>query len=289
MYNSSEQIIGMSFMDRSISLTIVIPTYNSRETIIPLIESIADREKSVPIIVCDDASTDDTPHIVSQHFGSRVRVIAGTRNLGPGGNRNRVLRAATGSGLFFIDADCSLIYKKSLTQLSSAQLRGRDTGAVGFGIQTLGHQPMPWNFGTLMHPLSDANDRHMELLWRHGKISKALFIEQSPTYASSLRLVAMEKPSVVGWVSEACFAIKTELFRALGGFDSTMRYHEAHDLHMRIQKRGFKTVFVPTPVVVHLESSSRIWRRDEDDRQGRYHYFHKHWSMTKKTFSLLFD
>ena len=56
----------------------------------------------------------------------------------------------------------------------------------------------------------------------------------------------------MGSVSGACFAIRRELYEALGGFDEEFfMYMEDTDLSLRALSRGFEIVYVPTSRVYH--------------------------------------
>ncbi len=97
----------MSQTNRRVRLSVVIPAYNEREllpaALAALQEALSEagwREAS-ELVVCDNASTDETAELARQ-AGARVvreprRIIAAVRNSGA--------RAATGDWLIFTDAD----------------------------------------------------------------------------------------------------------------------------------------------------------------------------------------
>jgi glycosyltransferase involved in cell wall biosynthesis len=271
------------------TVSIIIPTFNAKMSVVALLDSLLEQKDITRIIVCDDASTDGTAAHLRDRYGSRIVLLAGKNNLGPGGNRNRALKVIkTESYLLFIDADCELIYRNGIVSLVRHCFTRPTYGVVGFGIRSAAGAPMPWNFGSLMHPLRDASDFAIETLWRSGSLTGKQFATLAPVRAASLRLVPVPKAREVGWVSEACFAIRAPLFARLRGFDKAMRYHEAHDFHARLSALGYGTVFTPTDVVRHRELDSRLRRRQQDERQGRLHYYQKHWGMSEKVFDLLF-
>ena len=86
--------------------SIVIPTFNGAsrklsECLFALMQQKA--KASVEIIVVDDGSTDQTPHLISQW--KDIRVFRQQR-LGPAVARNLGLHQATGDIVLFIDDDC---------------------------------------------------------------------------------------------------------------------------------------------------------------------------------------
>lgn len=92
-------------------LSVVIPAYNEAQRIVPTIMSIAamlaDVTTDFEIILSDDGSTDDTPHLV-RNLGLRNLVV-----LDPGVNRGKGaavrdgMRVARGARILFSDADMS--------------------------------------------------------------------------------------------------------------------------------------------------------------------------------------
>lgn len=86
------------------TISAVVPTYNSRETLGSALQSIA--QQTVPIaetIVVDDGSSDGTAEWVQEAFGW-VRLIR-TPNRGPSLARNRGIAEASGDWIAFLDAD----------------------------------------------------------------------------------------------------------------------------------------------------------------------------------------
>ena len=87
--------------------TVVVPTYNEARRLAACIESILNQ--TIPdweLIIIDDASTDDTPEVVSRFQDPRICYIRSAANLGPPGARNRGVLDARADLIFFLDADC---------------------------------------------------------------------------------------------------------------------------------------------------------------------------------------
>jgi N-acetylglucosaminyl-diphospho-decaprenol L-rhamnosyltransferase len=190
--------------------------------------------------------------------------------------------------LFFVDADCELVYEGDLpTFITKNFASSPKIGVVGFGMLANG-QPTQWNYGELMHPVHEAADQKLEEMLHAGEITEAQFIAWAPARAASFRMLP-EKTKEVGWVAEGCFAIRADVFKRLGGFDPNMRYHEAHDLNARVQELGYKTMYNPAVVVNHLMHDSRLHRRAADFRAGQLYYYQKHWGMSETVFNHLFD
>jgi glycosyltransferase involved in cell wall biosynthesis len=94
-------------------ISVIIPCFNSRETLEACIESvIATGCAPLEIIVVNDASTDDTPSIarrlIAAHPGL-VRLEELPANRGPATARNAGAKIAEGDYLFFLDSDTQLL------------------------------------------------------------------------------------------------------------------------------------------------------------------------------------
>lgn len=85
-------------------ISLCIATYNRVDDLVRLLDSALLQEPQVPIIVYDDASTDNTAAIVKGHFPS-VRLVEGTLNVGVVAGRNICLREATTPFVMILDDD----------------------------------------------------------------------------------------------------------------------------------------------------------------------------------------
>lgn len=269
----------------------VIPTFNSVDLISKRIEEL--RKSSFhKIVICDDKSEDNTITVLKEKYGDTIELIAGDKNLGPGGNRNRILNHElinTADFLFFLDADCQVTYTGDIAQLVSESFAMEEVGVVGFSLTDPTNKPMKWNYGDLMHPVHEAPDQKLDEMLEADVITQAQFIQWAPARAASYRLLPEEEMKEVGWIAEGCFAIRADLFKQIGGFAEQMRYHETHDFNARVREHDYKTFFNPVAVAQHLEHDSRMHRRESDIRSGRLYYYQQHWGMNEEVFSRLFD
>jgi len=85
--------------------SVVIPAYNSAETLPRAIESVlAQRTPAHEVIVVDDASSDDTPTLMAR-YAAPVRYFRREANAGVSAARNFGAAQASGDWLSFLDAD----------------------------------------------------------------------------------------------------------------------------------------------------------------------------------------
>ena len=110
-----------SKINLSPSVSVVMPVYNGAGTLAEAVDSvIAQTYRNFELIICDDASTDETGIILNNIADERVRVIHNKSNLGEGPARDRAIEAARGDWLAFIDADDAWAPERLETLLEEA-------------------------------------------------------------------------------------------------------------------------------------------------------------------------
>jgi dolichyl-phosphate beta-glucosyltransferase len=94
---------------RPIELSVVVPTYNEQDRLVPTIAAFAAHmaELHMPweLIVADDGSTDATRDLVELIAHANVRFLEAPANAGKGAAVRRGMLAARGSKVLFSDAD----------------------------------------------------------------------------------------------------------------------------------------------------------------------------------------
>ncbi len=86
-------------------LSVVVPCFNERDTVLTLLKRVADSPWVGEIIVVDDGSTDGTRQILSEVDSPTVRVILLGRNQGKGAALRTGFEMATGDYVIVQDAD----------------------------------------------------------------------------------------------------------------------------------------------------------------------------------------
>lgn len=87
-------------------VSVIMPNYNGSEFIMDAVKSVL-RQTYVnfELIVIDDYSSDDSLSLLDYYLDSRLKILKNDHNLGPGGSRNRGIKAASGRFLAFLDSD----------------------------------------------------------------------------------------------------------------------------------------------------------------------------------------
>lgn len=112
-FNSDGSIVQQCFMNNlNISISIIVPFYNSRDKISLFLQSLKNQNLSnVEIIFVDDGSIDDTKEVINSSL-SKMNVnfrILTKVNSGVSSARNVGLGSAIGKYIMFIDSDDALL------------------------------------------------------------------------------------------------------------------------------------------------------------------------------------
>ncbi len=91
---------------KNILISVIIPTYNRKKSIIKLLDSLLDQKnKNYEIIVVDDGSTDDTFNLLKKYLINNNFSIYRIQNSERGAARNYGAKKAKGNYLNFFDSD----------------------------------------------------------------------------------------------------------------------------------------------------------------------------------------
>ena len=114
------------------SVSVIIPTWNSSRFILATLDSVcAQTFPPLEILVCDDASTDETESLVSNYPDSRVRWLPAVKRAGlPGFSRNRGIAIAKGRWLAFLDHDDVWYPEKLNSQLAQIMRDGSQASST---------------------------------------------------------------------------------------------------------------------------------------------------------------
>lgn len=109
--------------------TIIIPVFNSAETLDACIDSARGQsETDLEIIIVDDGSTDCSSAIAARHRAAddRILLLANDRNCGKSTAMNRAHRVARGDWIAVLDADDAYFPQRIATLVASGERRGVD-------------------------------------------------------------------------------------------------------------------------------------------------------------------
>ena len=153
-----------------IKLSVIVPTYNSSNTIERLIHSLSNQIfKDFEIVFIDDNSTDNTVDLILKALeNSNIpsQLIVNETNKGPGYSRNRGLEKASGDYIVFIDSD-DIVREDHLSTFYE-NIKGHDSVFVkGLKVD---------NEGNLFDFKVDRFDPLIDLSRKTGNVIKAVDI-----------------------------------------------------------------------------------------------------------------
>ncbi len=210
-------------------VTVVIPTYCTTEAHVKRLQNLVTSLHGLDIIVVDDAS----PIEISI---SGATIVRHDVNAGPGAARNTAMQSVKTSYVVFVDDDVNIDVSDISTLISvcvngyAAVAAPRIASATSLGA------------------LGDYETHH-----------SSLDLGTQP---------AVVRPtSRVSYVPSAVLACTTSTFRALDGFDESLRVGEDVDFVWRCVEAGNTCRYVPSVVCSHLPRST--WR---DFARQRFSY-----------------
>lgn len=228
----------------NIYLSIVIPTYNSQNTIKPLLSSINNSPSvnfnKLEVIVVDDGSSDDTLKIIKDlynKFKFKIEIVIFKKNVGPAKARNLGAKKAQGKYLLFLDGDVEL---KNKTLANVFKVIGSNKVKAFTGIWDY-HQKST-NFFPQFKAIRD---------WSYWFAERE---EYSHYYLFSTRIAGIEK----------------KLFQKLNGFIEDYREPTVEDIEFtyRIEKQS-SIKFCANIIVYHefenfLPIAIKYFKRSRD-------------------------
>ncbi len=244
-------------MGHSEKISVVVLVHNKismSETCLNLLsEAVSDLDHEV--VLLDNASTEDAGILCGYRskFGE-FKCIRNQENLPFSIANNRAVNECSGRYLLFLNNDVYL-RRDTVSQLLACLKNDSSAGAAGGKLLFPGEQ-------SVQH----AGVGHM--LWGHpcnygvGASPNDWRIQE-----------AGERFALTG----AMLGLRREAFEEVGGFD--VRYIwgiEDIDLCLKIRSAGYKTLYCPTAVGIHLESATLKIDRNSDPA-GNYRIYRQTW------------
>jgi glycosyltransferase involved in cell wall biosynthesis len=108
---------------KKVSVSVVIPCFNSERTILRSLESVKNQTVQVTEVICVDDSSDDNTLAIIRKFSAEnsdlsIHVVENTINSGAGYSRNQAWDLATSNYIAFLDSDDAWDENKIFIQYS---------------------------------------------------------------------------------------------------------------------------------------------------------------------------
>lgn len=241
-------------------ISAIVVGHNGGELLERCLGSLAGSGPEVETIVVDNASTDGSCELVERRFPGAA-LLRQSSNLGFGRAVNLAAERARGEALLLLNQDAWL--EAGALERLSTRLDDRKTGLVAPRLQYPDGSPQfSWSparsvAGEALQRFFNGRERSP---WVHGASAKILARLAGPP-----------------WYTAACLLLRTEAFRAVGGFDERFfLYFEDVDLCRRLESAGWRLVQETRAVVTHAGGLRRGSVPDELYRPSQLLFYHLH-------------
>lgn len=223
------------------TVTVIIPTRNQLELLKTCLQGL--QQSNYPVLDCiivDNGSDDPaTIAFLDKLDAPLYRVLRQPGPFNYSALNNAAVAEARGEFLCFLNNDVSMIGPDWLMYLI-CQARGERVGAVG---------------ARLLYP--DGTIQHAGVVLGVGGGAGHAHRGQDPTELGYFLRASL--PQFVSAVTGACMVVQREKFLAVGGFDQDcfpVAFNDV-DLCLKLNARGWQTVYEPRAELIHHESKSR--------------------------------
>ncbi len=251
------QKLRLARIERTRVCSIIMPVCNRVEltrdclTTLATLNGLPDYE----LIVIDNGSTDGTAEFLAQ-LGGDVRIVTNTENVGFAKACNQGAALARGKYLVFLNND-TIPRPGWLEALVWEVEQDQEIAVVG--------SKLLYGDGTTQH-------------------AGVVFSRTSGIPYHLYRRLPGESPAVnrrreFQCVTAACMLVRRESFEKVGGFNEAYRNgFEDVDLCLKIREQGYRIVYQPRSVVIHLEEQTPGRKtHDADNMRLFLSRWEKHW------------
>jgi len=247
----------------NIDLSIIIVNYNSWHYLKPCLESVYKNftKISFEIIVVDNASTDNSQNLITQHF-PEIIFSENKENAGFSKANNQAIKIARGKYFFLLNADTLILnshINKALNYLEKHP-----------SIGILGTQQQNGNRKTVT---SFSFDRNISE-YQKSMLLDALYLNKFNKKGNILSNQILS----VGYVNGAAMIIRRELIKKIGVLDERYFFMaEEVDFAFRCHTAGYEVVYFPEFKVLHYGASGKgltLW--------GLMQYHYSNFKLFKK-------
>lgn len=279
-----DKVLNVSLIDSKLmkehqidspDVSVVIVSWNVKEHLIPLLDSLFEKTKgvSIEVFVCDNASEDGSADAVEELF-LNVNLIRTGSNLGFGKASNKAMRLAKGKYILILNPDCLLI-DDSITVLVRFLENHPEAGAVGCRMID--------EDGLLVPTARD--DIKVRNLFKEHFFNPSVWGKKLAGQFSQIHW-SHDSVREIDWLIGACWLIKASVVQEVGLFDESFYlFHEETDWCYRIRQKGYKIFFTPETTIFHYGSRSALKRWHSKRRiyliyyQEKHTFIKKHWGF----------
>ena len=224
-------------------ISIIIPTFNSADTILNCVHSILKSNISnFELIIVDDKSTDNTIKILNAIKGNKkITILFHKKNRGAAVTRNDGARIARGEYLVYFDSDF-VVDKNCIANLVRPMEKNKKIGMTQGAI-------------------IDPQTKSVESVGHFLTIFGFPYDLNEDIYTKSKKPIR-----ILG--TRAVFSYRKKLFDIMGGYDEDYIFHgEDTDISWRICLTGYQIYFIPDAKAYHYHVKA------ETKKIGHYAFY----------------
>lgn len=233
-----------------IRLSIIIPSFNTKEMTIRCLKSLTSLKTGTEIIVVDNESKDETVEEIKKIKDIKnIKIIKNKENLGFAKAINQGLETARGKYILILNSD-TIIQNNTIDNEIKFLETYPEVGAVGCQLKNPDGSIQP-------------SGGYLPNLWR--VFLWMSFIEDLPIIKKIVKPYHVTDREFfthqhyLGWVSGAFILTKKEVIEKVGLFDEQIfMYVEEVEWFMRLNKAGYKIVFDPSNSIIHYKGASSL-------------------------------
>jgi GT2 family glycosyltransferase len=251
--------------DQVVDMSIVLVCWNNKAYLDPCLKSLYEGglKSSFDVIVVDNGSTDGSQQMLAEKYPD-VMLIQNERNVGLGKASNQGIEATNGRYVLLLNND-TLVNGPALDVLVEYLDAHPEAGA------TAGKLLNPDNsFQSGFAPFSTLLEEFLivthigEMLW-----------PGYPSHGDSNEI------KETGWMSSACLLVRRAALDQIGLLDENyFIYGDEADLQYRLNKAGWKVVFLPNSSIIHFGGRSMDrWKRRKMVYRGKMMFYRKNYGF----------
>ena len=249
----------------AVDMSIVLVCWNNKAYLDPCLKSLYEGgvKSSFDVVVVDNGSTDGSQQMLAEKY-PQVMLIQNEGNVGLGKASNQGIEATKGRHVLLLNND-TLVNGPALDVLVEYLDAHPEAGATAGkllnpdGSFQSGFAP----FSTLLEEFLIVT--HIgELLW-----------PGYPSHGDSNEI------KETGWMSSACLLVRRAALDKIGLLDeSYFIYGDEADLQYRLNRAGWKVVFLPNSSIIHFGGRSMDrWKRRKMVYRGKMMFYKKNYGL----------
>jgi N-acetylglucosaminyl-diphospho-decaprenol L-rhamnosyltransferase len=258
-------------------LSVLMVTYRNPDMTRECLESLMQAVDGLDaeVLVWDNASPDDTPHVIAREFAGKIAFFPSPTNLGFAAANNALAKRASGEYLLLLNPD-TIISKTAIQAL--LDLAGDYPRAGICGGRTV-------DASGKLDPRSCWNAPTLWSLTCFGLGLSTVFPRSSFFNPEAIPAFRRDYVREVDIVTGCLALLSADLWRTLGGFDEAFwMYGEDADLSLRIRKLGYRPMISPQASITHFVGASSMPGRKIILLLGaRVSLIRKHWPGVSAT------